>query len=303
MSTNFSERNQQILSDIQNLQTIEQGLFSNLENNNSTMSQEEQQQIIQKMNQISQMRINLYKSLTGINTYFQDALVNSRDTLDEQIVAIGIVEEQLNDAKKRLALIEEQKNSNIRNIEINDYYSEKYSNHTSLMKIVIFMLVPIIILAVLYNKGFIPTPIYLTLIAIIALVGFYFLFNGFYSMMRRDPMNYQQYQWDFNPNDVPNSSSNGPSVDPWAGGVSTVCVGAQCCNQYETFDANLNKCIAITNSSTNSNSTSGTDLNASVNVNSYLSSLAQNDYNSLSNSVSNAYSNISSGLVNDFSGF
>jgi uncharacterized protein YukE len=229
--SNFSERNQQILSDIQNLQTIEQGLFSNLENNSSTMSQEEQQQLIQKMNEISQMRINLYKSLTGINSYFQDALVNSRDTLDEQIVAIGIVEEQLNDAKKRLALIEEEKNSNIRNIEINDYYSEKYSNHTSLMKIVIFMLIPIIILAVLYNKGFLPSPIYLTLVAIIAIVGFYFLFTSFYSMMRRDNMNYQQYDWGFNPNNAPTSSTTGPNVDPWSGGTSTVCVGAQCCNQ------------------------------------------------------------------------
>jgi len=291
--SNFSERNQQILSDIQNLQSIEQGLFSNLENNSSTMTQEEQQQLVQKMNEISQMRINLYKSLTGINSYFQDALVNSRDTLDEQIVAIGIVEEQLNDAKKRLALIEEEKNSNIRNIEINDYYSEKYSNHTSLMKIIIFMLVPIIILAFLYNKGFLPSPIYLTLVAIIALVGFYFLFTSFYSMMRRDNMNYQQYDWGFNPKNLPTSSTTGPNVDPWSGGTSTVCVGAQCCNQYEMFDTSLNQCIAITNSSTNMNSTSGTDLNAAVN----------SDLNSLGQSVSNAYSNITSGLANDFSSF
>lgn len=291
--SSFSERNQQILSDIQNLQSIEQGLFSNLENNNSTMTQEEQQQVIQKMNEISQMRINLYKSLTGINTYFQDALVNSRDTLDEQIVAIGIVEEQLNDAKKRLALIEEEKNSNIRNIEINDYYSEKYSDHTNLMKIVIFMLIPIIILAFLYNKGFIPTPIYLTLVAVIAIIGFYFLFTSFYSMTQRDPMNYQQFDWNFNPKNAPSSSTNGPTVDPWSGGVSTVCVGAQCCNQYEMFDTSLNQCIAITNSSTNLNSTSGTDLNAAVN----------SDLNALGQTVSNTYSNISSGLANDFSGF
>jgi hypothetical protein len=112
-------------------------------------------------------------------------------------------------------------------------------------------------------------------------------------MMRRDNMNYQQYDWGFNPNNLPTSSTTGPNVDPWSGGTSTVCVGAQCCNQYEMFDTSLNQCIAITNSSTNMNSTSGTDLNAAVN----------SDLNSLGQSVSNAYSNITSGLANDFSSF
>lgn len=262
--TNFSERNQQILSDIQNLQTIEQGLFNNLENNSSTMTPEEQQQLIQKMNEISQMRVNLYKSLTGMNNYFQDALVNSRDTLDEQVVAIGIVEEQLNDAKKRLALVEEEKNNNIRNIEINDYYSEKYSSHTRLMKIIIFMLIPIIILAFLYNAGILPKPIYMTLIVIIALIGFYFIWMTVYSLMKRDNMNYQQYYWNYNPNNQA-TTTTGSYVDPWeSSSSSSVCVGAQCCNQFENYDVSLNKCVPMTNNSSNDNSTSGTDLYTTV---------------------------------------
>jgi hypothetical protein len=76
--TNFSERNQQILSDIQNLQTIEQGIFINLEQNGSSMSQAEQDQLLQQMNDISQMRINLYQSLSGLNNLFQNSLSNSR---------------------------------------------------------------------------------------------------------------------------------------------------------------------------------------------------------------------------------
>jgi len=251
--TNFSERNQQILSDIQNLQTIEQGLFNNLENNSSTMTPEEQQQLIQKMNEISQMRINLYQSLSGMNNYFRDTLVNSRDTLDEQVIAIGIVEEQLNDAKKRLALVEEERNNNIRNIEINEYYSEKYSNHTQLMKTIIFMLVPIIILAFLYNKGFIPRFLYLSLLLLVGLVGFYFLFTTFYYMMKRDNMNYQQFDWGDIKNPI-DSDSNKSSHDPWAGGggSSTTCVGAECCNQYERFDVSMNKCVLNNNYSSNS---------------------------------------------------
>ena len=71
MSTNLSEQNQQILTDIQNLQGIEQEIFNNLENNNSTMTSDEQNQLIQKISEISQMRINLYKSLSSMNNFYK----------------------------------------------------------------------------------------------------------------------------------------------------------------------------------------------------------------------------------------
>ena len=59
--TEIQQNNEQLLNDIQSLQTMEQQLFNSLETNpNLTTSQ--QQQIVEKMNQISNMRINLYKT-------------------------------------------------------------------------------------------------------------------------------------------------------------------------------------------------------------------------------------------------
>lgn len=298
MSTNLSEQNQEILTDIQNLQGIEQEIFNNLESNSSTMTDDEQNQLIQKISEISQMRINLYKSLSVMNNFYKGSLVNSRDTLDEQVVAIGVIEDQLNDAKKRLALIEEEKNNNIRKIEINDYYSNKYNSHSNIMKIIIYMLIPIIILALLYNNGILPKVIYLILVVIISIIGFYFLFTSFFYNTIRDNMNYQEFNWDFNQKNAPVLGTNSTSdVDPWSGGVTTVCVGAQCCNQYESYDVSLNKCISITNNSSNINSTSGTDLNAPVSnvlnsINQGISNVGQgisNDYNSFSSYVSNNF--------------
>ena len=106
---NIQDNNQQILNDIQSLQGIEQNLFSSLENANLTT--EEQESIINKINRISEMRINLYKTLSGVNSFFQSALSNSRGTLQEQTSAIGVIEDELNQAKKRLRLLEEEKNN------------------------------------------------------------------------------------------------------------------------------------------------------------------------------------------------
>jgi hypothetical protein len=55
---------------------------------------------------------DLYKTLGGVNGFFNDALSSSLGTLKEQTVAIGIVESELNKAKKRLEILEEEKNNN-----------------------------------------------------------------------------------------------------------------------------------------------------------------------------------------------
>jgi len=291
---NVADSNSETLNYIQELQTIEQGIFTNLEQNGSSMTEAEQNQLLTQMNDISQMRINLYQSLSGMNNIFQNALSNSRETLDEQIVAIQIVENQLNDAKARLKSLEEEKNNNIRNIQINDYYSERFNQHAKLMKIIVIMLIPIIVLAFLYNKGFLPPVIYYSLLVLIVVVGFYFIFITYNSMMRRDNMNYQQYAWPFNPNDAPNSSGNGDNNSPWSVGSTKLCIGPQCCTQFEMFDVSLNKCILLpTSTNQSANSTSGTNLNAGVN--STLSNLGNditNEYNGLSNSAAKYLENL-----------
>ena len=141
---NIQENNEQILNDIQSLQQMEQQLFNSLESNpNLTIAQ--QQEIIKKMNQLSNMRVNLYKTLSGVNNYFENALTSSIGSLKEQVIAIDIIESELNRSKKRLELLEEEKNNKIRLVEINSYFGDKYAEHSELMKIILFTLIPVII--------------------------------------------------------------------------------------------------------------------------------------------------------------
>jgi hypothetical protein len=163
------------------------------------------------------------------------------------------------------------------------------------MKIIVIMLIPIIILAFLYNKGFIPQVVYFCLLILIVVIGFYYIFITYNSMMRRDNMNYQQYDWSFNPSKAPTSTTNpNENNTPWSTGSTKLCIGPQCCNQFEMFDASLNKCMLLpTATSQSSNSTSGTNLNAGVN--SSLSNLGQdikNEYSGLTSSAAKYIENI-----------
>jgi hypothetical protein len=239
---NISQNNEQILNDIQSLQKMEKDLFSSLETNTNLTSQQ-QKKIIEKMNQITNMRINLYKTLSGVNSFYSSALKSSAGTLKEQTAAIGIVESELNRSKKRLQLLEAEKNNKIRLVEINDYYGDKYAEHSQLMKIIIFTLVPIIILAFLNNKGILPSSIYNILIVIISLIGGYYMWIRYFSIITRDNMNYQEYDFYFDPNSAPNGSAV-DTTDPWLSlKMSGTCVGEYCCSDGQKWDSNINQCI------------------------------------------------------------
>jgi hypothetical protein len=262
---NVQSNNEQILNDIQSLQQMEQQMFSNLESN-PNLTNEQQQSIIERMNQLSNMRINLYQTLSGINGYYQNALDSSVGTLQEQTIAIGIVENELNQAKERLALLEEEKNNKIRLVEINTYFSDKYAEHSKLMKIIIFTLIPVIIVSFLYSKGLLPKIVYYILIVIISLIGAYFFWNRYASIIMRDNMNYQEYNFPFNASEL-NNNGGSASSDPWQTNSNLgTCIGDACCSSGMTYDASLNQCIEGTSSSTTgtSSSTSGTSSSTTV---------------------------------------
>lgn len=242
---NIQQNNEQILNDIQSLQQMEQQLFNSLETNPNLTSQQ-QKKIIQQMNEISNMRINLYKTLSGVNNYYENALSSSVGTLKEQTAAIAIVENELNQSKKRLEALEEEKNNKIRLVEINDYYGDKYAEHASLMKIVIFTLIPIIILSILNNKNILPNFIYYILLGLISIIGSIYFWHCYGSMIMRDNMNYQEYDWFFDPKAAP--TGTGDSTDPWATTkLPGTCIGEACCSDGQIWDSTINQCVGTSN--------------------------------------------------------
>lgn len=276
------ENNEQILNDIQSLQQMEQQLFSNLESN-PNLSTAEQKKIIEKMNQLSSMRVNLYKTLSGVNNYFESALNTSIGSLQEQVIAIGIVENELNRSKKRLEILEEEKNNKIRLVEINTYYGDKYAEHSQLMKIVIFTLIPVIIITFLNQKGILPVMIYHALLVIIVSVGAYFFWTKMSSIWMRDNMNYQQYNWGFNPNNMSINTVESSKTDPWASGSINfgTCIGNACCSSGLVYDTNIDKCVKSSTPDTTSTSAASKKTESFINemlVNTVLSQKQQGKY-------------------------
>jgi hypothetical protein len=235
------QNNEEILNNIQSLQQIEQQFFTSLETN-PNLSRQQQEEILDKINRITTMRLSLYNTLSGINNFFESALQNSVGTLKQQVTAIAIVENELNQSKRRLELLETEKVNKIRLVQINNYYGDKYAEHSELMKIVIFTLIPVIIITFLHNKSILPDTIYYILMVIISIIGALYFWYRFMSIIMRDNMVYDEYDWPFDPSTAPSGTAGGE--DPWLTNANRgICVGEFCCSEGQVYDTSLNVCV------------------------------------------------------------
>jgi len=251
--SNLQERNSQIISDIKNLQNIEKDLFNSLEQSlgQNTMTRAQKDLLIQKINEISKMRENMYYAIGGINNFYQNNISTSATALAQQTTAINIIEKELNAAKEKLKYIEDYKLQKLRLVEINKYYGERYESNTQLIKIIIYMFVPILILAILFKKSLISRQIFSILTIIIGVIGLIFLLTGLYTNYMRDKMAYNEYDWQFDPETAPKASNSitlNAQTDPWAKkDLGNICVGQTCCDNGYVHDPIKNKCIPASN--------------------------------------------------------
>lgn len=262
----LQDRNNQTFADIKNLQQIELKLYDKL--NNTTLTSNEKEILINKINSISQMRINLYTNLKDMYSSYTNNVSASRSTLGEQFIAINIVENELNESKKRLNVIKTKMDDKLRLVEFNTYYGKNYNAHVNIMINIVLVCIPILILSVLRNKGILPINVADILITIIIIIGCFIIGYKIFDLANRDNMNFDEYNW-YNtttlPSNSPDTTTDGASSDPWQV-PSVVCVGGACCNDQSTYDETKNICVSnayTTQQTTQSSQPESTTDNAS----------------------------------------
>jgi hypothetical protein len=241
---------QKIQTDIDELQKIEKDLLTTLDAN-PNLTTDEKKSLYGKINGITEMRINLYKTLNDASGLYKDILGGSKEKLELQTEAIGIMENELDNTKKRIAALNADKNNKMRLVEVNEYYGSQYLEQIEMMKIIIFTLVPIIILSILKKKMllfFLHDFIYYILIILIFIIGGVFFVLKFGDYITRDDMNYQEFEWGFNKSKAP-KSTNAVANDPWAMPSVGFCIDDTCCSTGTKYDSKSHKCIIGTKES------------------------------------------------------
>jgi len=257
----MNERNEQTMNDIKSLQTQEMNLYTQI--NNSKITPEQKEQLLKKINEISQMRLNMYNTIQQMYSSAQNNATETTNVLDQQMSAIKIIENELNASKRRLNLIEAQKNNKIRLVEINTYYGKQYDFYKNMMKIIVFTCIPIIILSVLGNKGIIPDSVNTILVGLVIVVGCVMFGYQLIDLANRDNMNFDEYKLYFDKTAEETSDSTEEEgteeEDPWAEDVVT-CVGADCCDPtLSKYDEAKNFCVPLNSQTTTTTTTTTED--------------------------------------------
>ena len=185
-----------LISSIKELQGLEEYLFQKLEGVNMTDTNniKEQNDIIDHINDLSELRNNLFGQLGKIYIDLDKNSQIERKALTDQITTTNMMENQLNNLKNDVQLILDARNNKLRMVEIGEYEYLRYSAHGSAMKTIAFMSVAILVFSVLLKNDFIPLIIAKMGIIGTCVIGGVILMQKLWSMITRSNMNYNRFE-------------------------------------------------------------------------------------------------------------
>ena len=237
----LSASQDQLLTSIQQLQAAQR---ENMNEYASAQTDNARTRIMAKMKKNEALRANLLASASDVNLV-QTKGADNAQTQDDHIKKIlKFAEDQLKTQLEQLEALQESHDGKKRMIEINTYYGKRFMAQAGVMKIFIYMCIPVLILAILTNTGLFPSYIAGFMIVAIVVVGVVYIYAAVHDINRRDNRNFDEYTWEFDPSRVgtivnPNYGTTGTGTNGNLVGVG--CFNGKCCGASTKWDGD--KCV------------------------------------------------------------
>ena len=246
-----------IMANIEKLQTTEQSLITQLDTLTSTPGYDSTAaaNLVTQINNISDARLAMFNTISANAGLIQSGVSESRVDLVSQMTLYGVIEDQLNKAKTQLDTLSDRNDTQLRMVQINTYYGQRYEAQSNLMKLLIICCLPILIIFILKKKGLLPETISNYLLGIIVAVGAIFLIRGISDIYLRSNMDFNAYNWDYQ---FADPSTQVPSIMQynkehlfnWSSLASNlmtnlgICIGSACCPAPMQFDSAKQVCVS-----------------------------------------------------------
>jgi hypothetical protein len=238
-----------LLNNISQLQQTETDLYTQLENASAVNDTDKQESIVNKINEMSTIRMSMFKELDAMYKSLQGRVSQSRIDLVDQLTVTGVMEKELNNAKVTLNALRKDKDNKMRMVEINTYYASKYKAQSNLMKLIVVLCIPLLVIAILTKKQIIPSKIGWSLAGIIIVVGLVLITKRLYDILRRNNMNYDEYEWIWDPDAIDptvyeydKEQLQGITADIDTS-LNIGCIGSECCSVGTKYDSNTQRCV------------------------------------------------------------
>ena len=211
VSKNASPKGSSLIKSIKELQDLEEYLFSRLEQVNSEdrTNVSEQNDIIDHINELSDLRNNLYKELRDLYVDLDKNSQIERGALTDQLATAQIIEEQLNRLKQDTQGLVDAKTNKLRMVQIGQYEYLRYTSHRDAMKTIAFTSLWILAISLVMKHNYISKRTGAVIITLILSIGLIFLGQKVWDILQRDNMNYNQIEF---PAPVSVTSGGGDTV-------------------------------------------------------------------------------------------
>lgn len=193
----LNTKHEDTINNIKRLQDLEKYMFQNLQKIKSGDSDSvyRQKQIVNRINELSEMRNNLFNQLKNNYSSTQEDLTEEREDLANQISVVGVVENELNKAKQNLTTLTNDKNNKLRLVQIGNYEALRYQAHTDVMKIIAYTSFVLIALSFILQRGLIPSNIASLLIMLTIAIGIILVVRKVFDISSRSNINFDQYDY------------------------------------------------------------------------------------------------------------
>ncbi len=237
----LSASQDQLLTSVQQLQIAQR---ENMNEYASAQTRNERTRIMDKMRTNETLRTNLLASAGNVNLVQTQQTINQRTAAEDLQFAVSVAEHELNNQREQLDAVQISHDGKKRMIELNTYYGKRFMAQSGIMKIFIYMCIPVLILAILANAGLFPSYIAGLMIIAIVVIGVVYIYAAVNDINRRDKMNFDEYTWEFDPSRVgtivnPNYGASGSGANGNMGG----CFNGRCCGTNTQWDAPSGTCV------------------------------------------------------------
>ena len=168
----LGQKHQMTIQNLKDLQDVEKYMFNNLQslNKSSPDAIEESQMIKTRLDELSATRMALFKQLKTMYKNQQRQTSDSRGNLTDQLTMTKVIENELNNAKKELEALEQERLNKKRLVELGEYEYDRYRSHKNILKIITYGALAVLLFVILMGQPWFPKAIGVGCICLIIVI-------------------------------------------------------------------------------------------------------------------------------------
>ena len=199
------------VKNIQDLQELEKYMFNNLQslNKSGANSAQEAELIKKRIDELSAMRLTLFSDLKTMYKDTQKQTHHNRSNLADQITMTKVVENELDNAKKQLKILQQDRLNKKRLAELGEYEFDRYSSHKNIVKVIAYGALGVLILALLMTFPWFPSMVGIAGICIIIAIVIITVFKAALTNFARTDLYWNKFEFSSNAGGRGDSSRKG----------------------------------------------------------------------------------------------